>query len=260
MPECDFMHSFHTMQPAVRQFPLEGKGHMAPTSSQVDPLLQFDPEDRNVSRRDESSISSPTSVSEFLSEAVAPPAKVEVRPSTPSKVDRASWRVVAGAMCGGVLVAVVHVLMQFASDMTGHNVLTPVSQAATPVPAAASVEVSRAATASVAPAGDKKPVARVSSKPRSPAVAAPVTPPSTANRPIAPARFYGSLAIDSVPASARAFINGEAAGITPLVLTEVPVGSRAIRLEADDHTSWSSTVRVVAGQQTRVSATLIPSK
>src|SRR5262245_10086174 len=173
MPECDFMHSLHTMQPAVQQFPLEGKGQMAPTSSQGDPLLQFDPENRGVSRRDESATavhSLSTPVSEFLSEARGTPAKVEVRPSTPSKVHRASWRVMATAMCGGVLVAVVQVLMQFASDMTGHDALTPASQAATPVPTAASVEVSRAATAAVAPAGDKKSVARASSKPRSPVV------------------------------------------------------------------------------------------
>jgi PEGA domain len=56
------------------------------------------------------------------------------------------------------------------------------------------------------------------------------------------------------------FINSEPVGITPLVLKEIPVGSRAIRLEADDHSSWSSTVRVVAGQQAHVSATLSPSR
>jgi hypothetical protein len=68
------------------------------------------------------------------------------------------------------------------------------------------------------------------------------------------------LVIDSVPSNARAFINGEAVGVTPLVLAEVPVGSRAIRLEADEHVSWFSTVRIVAGQETRVTATLAPSR
>jgi hypothetical protein len=74
------------------------------------------------------------------------------------------------------------------------------------------------------------------------------------------ARFSGSLAINSTPASARAFVNGTPVGVTPLVLTDVPVGSRVIRLEADDHAPWSSTVRVVANQLTRVTVTLSASR
>ena len=73
-------------------------------------------------------------------------------------------------------------------------------------------------------------------------------------------RFYGSLVIDSTPVNARAFVNGQPVGTTPLMLTEVPVGSRAIRLEAEDHVTWSSTVRVVADQRTRVDVTLARSR
>jgi PEGA domain len=68
--------------------------------------------------------------------------------------------------------------------------------------------------------------------------------------------FYGSLLIDSMPANARAFVNGQPVGTTPLVLTAVPVGSRVIRLEAENHTPWTSTVRVTADHRTRVNVTL----
>lgn len=84
--------------------------------------------------------------------------------------------------------------------------------------------------------------------------------PTAANRRDTPTRFYGSLVIDSTPVNARAFVNGQPVGTTPLMLTEVPVGSRAIRLEAEDHVTWSSTVRVVADQRTRVDVTLARSR
>ena len=86
------------------------------------------------------------------------------------------------------------------------------------------------------------------------------TTPTAANRRDTGARFYGSIVIDSTPVNARAFVNGQPVGTTPLMLTEVPVGSRAIRLEADDHVTWSSTVRVVADQRTRVDVTLARSR
>jgi hypothetical protein len=45
-------------------------------------------------------------------------------------------------------------------------------------------------------------------------------------------------------------------GSTPVVLRDLPVGSRVVRLEADGYQPWSTVVRVIANQQTRVSATL----
>jgi len=115
---------------------------------------------------------------------------------------------------------------------------------------------------------------------RSLAVAKPATPPSppvqlAAARPVqrpapAPARpatqpaasvatsgvFLGSLAIASEPAGARVFVNGRAVGVTPIELSDLSAGSRVVRIEADGYQAWSSAVRVVADQQTRVSATL----
>jgi hypothetical protein len=54
------------------------------------------------------------------------------------------------------------------------------------------------------------------------------------------------------------YINGQRMGVTPLELQELPVGSRAMRVEADGYAAWSSLVRVVADQRTNVTITLVP--
>jgi hypothetical protein len=66
--------------------------------------------------------------------------------------------------------------------------------------------------------------------------------------------FLGRLLVDSDPAGARVTLNGTAVGTTPLTLADVPIGSKALRVEADGHQPWSSLVRIVANQETRVSA------
>jgi hypothetical protein len=70
------------------------------------------------------------------------------------------------------------------------------------------------------------------------------------------ASYRGSLAFESAPQGSRVFINGAFVGSTPLVLENLAVGSRAIRIEADGYQRWSASTRVVANQRTRVSATL----
>jgi hypothetical protein len=70
------------------------------------------------------------------------------------------------------------------------------------------------------------------------------------------ASYRGSLAFRSAPQGARVFVNGAFVGSTPLVLENLPVGSRAVRIEADGYQRWSASTQVVANQQTRVSATL----
>ena len=70
------------------------------------------------------------------------------------------------------------------------------------------------------------------------------------------ASYQGSLAFSSAPEGARVFVNGAFVGSTPLVLDNLPVGSRAVRIEADGYQRWSSSTQVVANRQTRVSATL----
>jgi hypothetical protein len=251
----------------MRHFPSEKKESTSPTTlDQLDPLLQFESEDRSVRRLEQTAVSvrrSAVPLPAFRAEAVArPQRKIEARPVARSKARRSLWPVVTGAMCGSVLAAVILVQMNALSLMSSQNPVVPPPPAATPVQTAAPVETSTDVTpfVPVTFVEEKKPFAPLSVELRSPAVGSPAPPLSTARRPGAGTRFYGSLAIDSVPVSARAFINGEPIGVTPLVLTEVPVGSRAIRLEADDHTPWYSTARVVAGQQTRVIATLSPAR
>jgi len=74
------------------------------------------------------------------------------------------------------------------------------------------------------------------------------------------ASYRGSLSIGSAPQGARVFVNGAPVGSTPLVLDNLPVGSRAVRIEADGYQRWSATTRVVANQQTRLSAILARAK
>ena len=81
--------------------------------------------------------------------------------------------------------------------------------------------------------------------------------PRTVSRGVATSsvsRFRGTLAIDSVTKGARVFVNGEPVGVTPLVLRNLPAGSRAVRVEAPGYQTWSASVQVTANQQTRVMA------
>ena len=74
----------------------------------------------------------------------------------------------------------------------------------------------------------------------------------------APASYRGTLELRSAPPGARVFLNGALVGSTPLVLDNLSVGSRAVRIEADGYERWSTSTQVVANQQTRVSAVLAP--
>lgn len=257
------MHLLHTMQPSVRKFPLDEQRQTSLTSCEIDPLLQFESEDRSVGRPAPGapSVHSSSSSSVFRSESARTRQKIESRPAARSKASRSAWRLRAGAMFGSVLVVGALVLIDFPWRITVNPLASPLPAAPT-VPTRTAIELGTdtAAVVPVTPVHEKKPVAPVSAKPRSPLSDAPAAPQPVAERQTAPVRFYGALMIDSIPVGARAFINGEPVGITPLVLTELPVGSRAIRLEADDHSAWSSTVRIVADQQTRVSATLTPAR
>ena len=82
--------------------------------------------------------------------------------------------------------------------------------------------------------------------------------PAAAPRSRSGPRFRGALTVRSSPAGARVFLNGVLAGTTPLLLNNLAVGSRAMRLERDGYVRWSSTVRIVANERTSVAATLRP--
>jgi hypothetical protein len=242
------------MQPLDRQFLPKQNRHTSPAASgELDPLLQFEPEDPGVGRREHAATSvRPSSISPSMrgEPAARRQRKIELPPVPRSKARRSLWTVVVSATCGSVLVAVILMQITAPSPMASPKPVVPPAPAPPTVQTAAPVERST----------DTKPVAPVRVEPRSRGIAAPVPPSSTASRPVAGTRFYGSLAIDSIPVGARVFINNEPVGVTPLVLAEIPVGSRAVRLEADEHAPLSSTIRVVAGQQAYLSATLSPTR
>jgi len=84
-------------------------------------------------------------------------------------------------------------------------------------------------------------------------------PPSAAPRPVPVPRFRGSLAVRSSPRGAQVFLNGVSVGQAPLLLRDVPAGSRVLRVELEGYARWSASVRVVANQQTLATAELQPS-
>jgi hypothetical protein len=101
--------------------------------------------------------------------------------------------------------------------------------------------------------------ARVTPAPKPPRRDVPAPALTVAREEGTSARFMGFLQIDSTPRGAHVFIDRQPVGVTPLVLTDLVVGSHAVRLEADGHTPWSSAIRITAGRQTDVSTILAPS-
>ena len=79
------------------------------------------------------------------------------------------------------------------------------------------------------------------------------TPPSASS---GPERYTGTVFVDSRPRGARVFIDGKPVGTTPLSVSDIPVGSRVVRLELPDHRIWSTSATVSAGQQSRVTGSL----
>jgi hypothetical protein len=66
--------------------------------------------------------------------------------------------------------------------------------------------------------------------------------------------------LTSNPEGAQVVVNGKVVGQTPVVLNDLPVGSRAIVVRREGYASWSASVRIVANQRTNVRATLIPTQ
>jgi hypothetical protein len=83
-------------------------------------------------------------------------------------------------------------------------------------------------------------------------------PPSSTTPRTSPSGYRGGLALTSTPAGAQVVLNGKVVGETPVVLNDLPVGSRAIVVRRDGYSPWSASVRVIANQRTTVRATLIP--
>jgi serine/threonine protein kinase len=66
----------------------------------------------------------------------------------------------------------------------------------------------------------------------------------------------GRLSVESRPSGARVFVNDRLVGATPLAMPGLPAGPATVRIEMDGYQTWATTVRVNAGEQTRVAASL----
>jgi serine/threonine protein kinase len=69
-------------------------------------------------------------------------------------------------------------------------------------------------------------------------------------------RYNGQLRVESRPDGARVYLDGRLLGTTPLQVATVSAGEHAIRIELDGYRRWSSSVRIVAAEQNRVTASL----
>ena len=71
-------------------------------------------------------------------------------------------------------------------------------------------------------------------------------------------RSHSPVPFTSTPArAARACCsNGKVIGTTPMRIPDIAVGSHIIKLQLDDHSDWTTSTRVVSGQETRVTGSL----
>jgi serine/threonine-protein kinase len=83
-----------------------------------------------------------------------------------------------------------------------------------------------------------------------PAAAAQTSAPNSGAR-------TGSIYADTNPRSARVVIDGRLYGKTPVLVPELTPGTHTVRLEMDGYTTSSTSVTVRAGEQSRVSVSLV---
>jgi hypothetical protein len=68
--------------------------------------------------------------------------------------------------------------------------------------------------------------------------------------------YTGSLVIESRPTGATVYLDNRSVGTTPLRLDRVNAGEHVVRLEREGYQNWSRSVRVVATERNRVTASL----
>jgi hypothetical protein len=86
-----------------------------------------------------------------------------------------------------------------------------------------------------------------------------VRKPAAEPKPETPAttgRFSAALTIESRPVGANVYLDGKLVGKTPLQLPDVAAGEHAVRLEHDGYRRWSSSVRIIAAEKNRITASL----
>jgi len=74
--------------------------------------------------------------------------------------------------------------------------------------------------------------------------------------PLLAGRYTGLLVVESLPAGASVYLDNKAVGRTPLTLSSVSAGEHVVRLERDGYHRWARSVRVVATERNRVTASL----
>jgi hypothetical protein len=96
------------------------------------------------------------------------------------------------------------------------------------------------------------------SAPTSSGARAPARPTTTASAPreSGSSSFAGTIYVDSRPRGARVLIDGRPMGTTPASIPDIPIGSHVVRLELEDHRTWTTSTRVTAGEQVRVTGSL----
>lgn len=72
--------------------------------------------------------------------------------------------------------------------------------------------------------------------------------------------YRGAVAFSSTPEGADVLVNGRTVGQTPVVVNDLPVGSRVVVVRREGYAPWSASIRVVANQRTTVRATLTPAQ
>ncbi len=68
--------------------------------------------------------------------------------------------------------------------------------------------------------------------------------------------YTGTLVVESLPPGANVFLDNRAVGRTPLTLPRVNAGEHVVRLERDGYQRWTRSIRVVATERNRVTASL----
>ena len=68
----------------------------------------------------------------------------------------------------------------------------------------------------------------------------------------------GSLAVTSRPSGAQVFVDDNVIGTTPLLLSDVAVGPRRLRLELPGYKTFTASVEIKPGARSRVAASLEP--
>ncbi len=68
--------------------------------------------------------------------------------------------------------------------------------------------------------------------------------------------FLGTLTVESEPAGAAVFINQQFVGQTPVTLSDLRAGSRAVWIQSDGYQRWSAGVLVPADKETRLNVKL----